>query len=134
MLCGPKEVMDKMNHLIKVHGGSMFGNWTNAAMALYRMEGFENRLQSTIKAADQIFKALNELPGVQINALDGGTNIYEMNLSKEINGRRMQEMLGKEFNIRIAPPDDRNHTLITVNETLLYQSPDYVISAFKKSI
>ena len=105
-----------------------------AAMALYRLDGFENRLQSAIKASDEIFRALNKLPGVQINRLDGGTNIYEMNLSKEINGKRMQETLSKQFNIRIAPPDDRNHTLITVNETLLYQSPDYVISAFKKCI
>jgi threonine aldolase len=134
MLCGPKEVMDKMNHLIKVHGGSMFGNWTNAAMALYRLEGFERRLQSAIKASGEIFKALNKLPGVQINSLDGGTNIYEMNLSKEINGKRMQETLSKEFNIRMAPPDDGNHARIMVNETLLYQSPDYVINAFKKSM
>lgn len=134
MLCGPKEVMDKMNQLIKVHGGSMFGNWTNAAMALYRVEGFDTRLQSAIKASNEIFKALNKLPGVQINSLDGGTNIYEMSLSKEMNGKRMQETLSKEFNIRMAPPDDRNHARIMVNETLLYQTPDYVINAFKKSM
>ena len=134
VLCGPKEVIDKMSHLIKIHGGSIYGNWTNAAMALYRMEGFEARLQNAIKASNEIFKALNKLPGVQINSLAGGSNIYAMYLSKEINCKKMQETLNKEFNIRIACPDDKDHTLIAVNETLLYQSTDYVINAFKKSI
>lgn len=134
ILCGSEEVINKMTHLIKVHGGSMYGNWTNAAMALYRMEGFEARLQKAIKAADEIFKALNKLPGVQINSLAGGTNIYTMELSKEIDGKKMQETLNKEFNIKMPRPDDRNHVLISVNETLIYQSTDYVINAFKKSI
>ena len=123
-----------MTHLIKIHGASMYGNWTNAAMALYRMEGFEDRLQNAIKASNEIFNELNKLPGVQITAIEGGTNIYAMELSKEIDGKKMQEKLNKEFNIRMARPDEKNHTLIAVNETLLYQSTDYVISAFKKCI
>lgn len=134
VLCGPKEVIGKMTHLIKIHGASMYGNWTNAAMALYRMEGFEDRLQNAIKASNEIFNELNKLPGVQITAIEGGTNIYAMELSKEIDGKKMQEKLNKEFNIRMARPDEKNHTLIAVNETLLYQSTDYVISAFKKCI
>jgi threonine aldolase len=44
ILCGEKSVIDKMPHLMKIHGGSMYGNWTNAAMALYRLDGFESRL------------------------------------------------------------------------------------------
>jgi len=134
VLCGPAEVIDKMTHLIKVHGGSMYGNWTSAAMALYRMEGFEARLQSAIKASDEIFKALNKIKGVQVNALAGGTNIYAMDLSAEIDGKKMRETLNREFNIRVPRPDEKNHSLISVNETLLYQSTDYVINAFKKSI
>ncbi len=134
ILCGPKEVIDKMTHLIKVHGGSMYGNWTNAAMALHRIEGFENRLQKAVNMSNEVFSAVNKFPGVQINSLAGGTNIYDMNLSKEIDGKKMQEKLNKEFNIKIGRPDDRNHSQLTVNETLLYQSADYVINAFKKSI
>ncbi|HPG11255.1 MAG TPA: beta-eliminating lyase-related protein [Chitinophagaceae bacterium] len=44
ILCGDKEVIDKMPHLIKIHGGNMFGNWLNAAMALHRLDGIEERL------------------------------------------------------------------------------------------
>ena len=134
VLCGTKEVIDKMSHLIKIHGGSIYGNWTNAAMALYRMEGFEARLQNAIKASGEIFKELNKLSGVQINSIAGGTNIYTMELSKGIDGKKMHETLNKGFNIRMMRPDDKNHTMLSVNETLLYQSTDYIINAFKKSI
>jgi threonine aldolase len=39
ILCGDKSVIEKMPHLIKIHGGNMFGNWLNAAMALHRLDG-----------------------------------------------------------------------------------------------
>lgn len=133
VLCGPKEIIDKMPHLIKVHGGSMYGNWANAAMALYRAEEFENRLQAAIKASGEIFSALNKLAGIRITPLEGGTNLYAMKLSKEINGNKMKEILRTEFNIRIPRPN-AGHALISVNETVLYQSTAYIINAFKKSI
>jgi threonine aldolase len=112
----------------------MFGNWANASMALHRLEGMEVRLQDAIKRANQIFPVLNKLPGVTINSIPGGTNICNLNLSKEIDGKKMQATLSKEFGIVMPPPNENNHTYLTMNETLLYQDPDYVINAFKRSI
>lgn len=133
ILCGPAAMIDKMPHLIKIHGGSMYGNWTNAAMALHRLEGFETRLQQAIKLSGEIFARLNKVTGIHIQALDGGTNIYSMELAREIDGKKMQESLNKEFNIRIPRPNDKNHVQLAVNETLLYQPADYVVNAFTKS-
>lgn len=134
ILCGDKAVIDKMPHLIKVHGGNMYGNWANAAMALYRLQGMEARLQTAIKRANAIFEALNKLPGVKVTSMPGGTNIYNLDLSKEINGKKMHENLRKDYNIMLSLPNENNHSLLSVNETLNYQRPDYVINAFKKSI
>jgi threonine aldolase len=134
ILCGDKAVIDKMPHLIKIHGGSMYGNWTNAAMALHRLEGLEKRLQDAVKRANEVFAELNKLQGVKISALDGGTNIYRIEFSKSINGTRLQEKLSKEYNIRMARPDGKNQTLVTVNETLLYQNAEYVVNAFRNSL
>ena len=80
ILCGDKELIGKMPHLIKIHGGNMYGNWLNAAMALHRLEGLEERLQEAIKRSTKIFASLNKIKGVRINALDDGTNIYELSL------------------------------------------------------
>jgi threonine aldolase len=132
MLCGPREVMDKMAHLVKVHGGAMYGNWANAAMALHRMEGFEARLQNAIQASRAIFAALNKLPGVKISPLDGGTNMYLLELDIKIERKKLRGAL-REANV-LMPIPDGNRAMLTVNETLLYQSVDYIVNAFKKGL
>jgi threonine aldolase len=134
ILCGDKKIMDKMEHLVKIHGGTMYGNWANAAMALQRLEGVEDRLKNAVKRSDEIFAALNKLPGVKISALAGGTNIYNIELGKEIDGKKMQQALNKEYSIRMPPPDAANKTQLTVNETLLYRDAGFVIDAFKNAV
>jgi threonine aldolase len=134
MLCGDKAVIDKMPHLIKVHGGTMYGNWANAAMALHRLEGFETRMKNTVQKANELFEVLNKIPGITIKALPGGTNIYSFALSPEIKSTKLRDALNTNYNIRIGRMNEKNEGFLTVNETLLYQDNNYIINAFKKSI
>ncbi|CAN5562434.1 hypothetical protein BH10BAC2_BH10BAC2_33330 [soil metagenome] len=133
MLCGDKTVIEKIPHLMKIHGGSMYGNWTNAAMALYRLDGVETRLQNARARSVELFDALNKLPGIHITALEGGTNIYQLQLGKAIDGKKLQTNLRNAF-IRMGMPDANNKVLISVNETLLYRDTAYVINAFKQAL
>ena len=133
VLCGTKTVIDKMPHLIKIHGGTVFSNWVSAAMVLSRLEGIENRLRESIQQATTIFAGLNKLPGLKVSALEGGTNIYTLEIDQKIDGNKMQQQLNKEFNIRIPPPGDKHKTILTVNETILYRDAAYIINAFKSS-
>lgn len=134
VLCGEKKIMDKMPHLVKIHGGSMYGNWTNAAMALSRLDGIEQRLADSIKRAEEVFAALNAIPGVKVSPLDGGTNIYSLQLPGNIDLKKLNEVLTKQYMIRIPRPDDKNQALITVNETLLVRNASYVVEAFKNAL
>ncbi len=134
VLCGDKAVIDTMPHLIKVHGGTMYGNWANAAMALYRLEGIETRLKNTVQKANELFDSLNKIPGITIKALPGGTNIYNFALSPKIDCAKTRDKLNTTFNIRIGRFNDKNESFLTVNETLLYQDNNYIINAFKKSV
>lgn len=133
VLCGDKDVIDTMPHLIKIHGGNMYGNWVNAAMALHRLEGMETRLAESKKRAEEIFEVLNKSGKVKITHPQGGTNIYHAEFSKELNGNKMQDILNREYGIRMIPPDKDNKTMITVNETLLYREKEYISNAFFKS-
>lgn len=133
ILCGDAAVIDQMPYLMKVHGGTMYSNWSNAAMALYKLEGFENRLLQAKERSKEIFTALNKIPGITIAQIPGGTNIYSLQLGKNIDGKKMQEALFKNHNIRM-PVNDKNEGRITVNETLLYEDAGYVINAFRKSL
>lgn len=134
VLCGDKNVIEKMPHLIKIHGGSMYSNWANAAMALHRLEGFEKRLQDTVAKAAALFAALNKIPGITVSALNAGTNIYQLQLGKEVEGRKMVTALRNKYNIRMPFPDSKNKIMITVNETLLYRDNDLLAEGFKKAI
>ena len=135
VLCGDKAVIDKMPHLIKIHGGNMFGNWLNAAMALHRLEGIEERLQEAIKRSAEIFASLNKIPGVKIAALDNGTNIYNMSLAAGMDVKKLSDHLAANYFIRIIPRREADGNIkITVNETLLYRDPKYIVDAFKDGI
>lgn len=134
VLCGDKKIMEKMPHLIKIHGGNMYGNWTNAAVALARMEGFEDRMKETVKRASDIFSALNQLEGIKVNALDNGTNIYQAELSKVIDGKKFRDTLRDTYNIRVGMPNDRNRLFLMVNESLITRDTAPVIDAFKNAL
>lgn len=112
----------------------MYGNWTNAAMALHRLEGLETRLQDAKKRGEEIFSSLNKIPGIKISQLPGGTNIYGIELDKSIDGKKLQQTLNSSYNIQMPRPNENNYSQLTVNETLLYQPAVYVTEAFRKSI
>jgi len=133
ILCGEKSLIEKMPHMIKIHGGNMFGNWLNAAMASYKLDGIEERLQEAIKRSKEIFASLNQIPGVKISPLDGGTNIYSMTFPNGVQGQKFGESLNGYF-IRMPRPNENSEAKISVNETLLYREPKYIIDAIKDSI
>lgn len=134
ILCGDASIIDQMTHLIKTHGGSMYGNWTNAAMALHRLEGVEERFKAAKERGEQLFKTLNMGNDIRIETLSQGTNIYRLTLAKNINGTAFQTKLNQQFNIRLAKPDSNNQSLINVNETILYQSLNDLVNAFRKAL
>jgi threonine aldolase len=134
MLCGDKIVMEKIPHLIKIHGGSMYGNWANAAMALHRLDGLEARFQNVIKQSAELFVALNKITGINISPLENGTNIYQLQLGKEVDCKKLQTALREVYNIRMPLPNKNNRILLSVNETLFNRDNAFIIEAFKKSI
>lgn len=133
VLCGDKTVIDKMPHLVKIHGGAMYQNWTNAAMASHRMDGFEERLKEAIKRADKIFEGLNKIPGVKVNKLDGGSNMHKMRIPAGSKRAVLRDELAKS-GIRTPRPDDNGELMISVNETLLYKEPGEIVAAFRSAL
>ncbi len=133
ILCGDKSLIEKMPHMIKIHGGNMFGNWLNAAMASYKLDTIEEKLQESIKRSKEIFAALNQVPGIKISPLEDGTNIYSMKFPSGLNVQKLGESFNNYF-IRIPRPNENGETKISVNETLLYREPKYIIDAIKDSL
>lgn len=133
VLSGDAAVMEKMPHLVKIHGGTMFSNWQNAAIALNRLDTIDSVLKNAISRAGEVFAAINKLKGIKITALDQGTNIYAVEFESAEKGKKIQEELNRTFKIRI-PLISSSSTQFTVNETILYRDAAYIIQAFTKSL
>ncbi|HMU10039.1 MAG TPA: aminotransferase class I/II-fold pyridoxal phosphate-dependent enzyme [Ferruginibacter sp.] len=133
VLCGEKKLIEKMPHLIKIHGGNMYGNWTNAAMALHRLEGFEDRMKETVKRSAVLFESLNQTEGIKVNILDNGTNICMMEIAKEADGKKFRDKLRDGYNIRIGI-NAKNQSYLMVNESLITRDIAAVIDAFKEAL
>lgn len=134
ILCGEASVIAKMQRQIKIHGGNIFNNWTNAAMALHKLENIEIVLANVVQRSAELVDGLNKIKGIKVTAIPNGTNIYMLDLLPAVNANKMRDRLKSEFKIDMRPPNENNQVMITMNETLLNQSLPSVLSAFEKTI
>lgn len=134
MLCGDKVVIDKMRHLIKVHGGAVFQNWINAAMVMHHLDGLDGRLKQMASQALTLFEQLNRLPGIRINALPGGSNIFHLQLDAGIDLAKLRENLNKQHRIFLGNRRGNDPIGLTVNETLLLRDNARIVEAFQASL
>lgn len=133
VLCGSQQLIAQMPHYIKIYGGTMYANWSNAAMALDKLNQVEDKLAATVKRANELAAQLSKLPGVSLKALDGGTNIYELQLATSIDGVKMGAALATDYQVRIPKPNASNRALLSMNETLLYRDMGNIVKCFREA-
>lgn len=134
ILCGDKAVIEKMVHLMKIHGGSMFSNWTNAAMALYHAESAESRWQQTRKRAEELIALINQLPELKISPVPSGTNIHTMQIGKGVDIQKFGTSLSKDHNIGISRPNPTGMLRFTFNESVLTREASAIVNSFKAAL
>lgn len=134
VLCGDKKVIDKMPHLVKVHGGSIFSNWSNAAMALHHLQDIDKVLQESIGKAQTLFKELNAIGGLQISAREKATNIFDLRFDKKIDTVKMARWLREEKGIIVGQPQPYGASRMMVNPTILRRDNATITTAFKKAL
>lgn len=134
VLCGPKGYIEPMEHLVKVHGGGMYQNWTNAAMALHTLEGLEQRLQATRERADRLFLALNKIQGIRIQPVPEGSNVFLLQMEKGYDGKTLAKVLAEKYAVRIPSPEEDGVSHLHVNEGLLLREEDSIVAAFRAAV
>lgn len=133
MLCGEKTVIDKMVHQVKIHGGTMFTNWTNAAIALHNLQDIDSRLQEARKRGVELIGMLNKLPQMKITPIPNGTHLYMIQYAKDVDVVKAGTKLAKEHNISIGRPNASGLARFAINYTILYQDLGKTFAAFKSS-
>jgi threonine aldolase len=134
ILSGDAEVIDKMEHQIKILGGSILRNWAVTAMAMHYLPGIEKRWKQIIERTNKLIPELNRIHGLKIIPLENGTNSYRMELDAQIDTSKLSEYLYQQ-NILWGPKvrDARQHYFV-VNESLLGLENDDIIVAWKKGV
>lgn len=130
VLAGPKAVIDRVPHLLKVHGGAQYQNWTNAAMALHRMDGFTDRMARARLQGDALAADLNGLRGIRITAVPQGTNMFRV----DVDGRGAALRTGLRASGIWLPVNDGGAGWLAINETILHAGNGYIVDAFKKAL
>lgn len=134
ILCGDKTVIAKMEHLIKIHGGTVFSNWSNAAMALHHLEGLEERLKQSAARARELFLLLNAMPGIEIKSLPGGSNIYDLKLRDTVDSKQFSDILAGKYKIQVSSRKVDGMIKLRVNETLLHRDVKSLAKAFEETL
>jgi threonine aldolase len=134
ILCGPRDVIGRMDHLTKIHGGVVFMNWANAAMALHHLQGLDDRLKRSVIQARQLFQRLNQLPGLKITEIAGGTNIVNLQLSTSVNASRLSERLWTKHGIGLPSAKADGTAKLMINESLLNRTNDQLVAAFTEAL
>ncbi len=131
ILCGSKEHIAPMEHLVKVHGGAMYQNWSNASIALHHLQGLEIRLTTAKQTWENMITPLNSIGAFQIQPIPNGCNIYHIKMNAGYDGKKLAEALSGGHAIRLPTPDEEDGAIhLHVNETILQRDQNAIITAF----
>lgn len=133
VLCGDKAFIDQMHHLIKIHGGGIFTNWTNAAMALHHLNSIDEVMDQIKAKAKTLFVLLNQLKGIKIEALPDGTNLFNVKVTG-VDAQKLNARLRAEHNIVFGQPKPDGFVKIKVNPTLLRRDNQLIYESFKEAL
>ena len=134
VLVGTAEFCDGLYHDRRMFGGGLASANFSAALALKGAEGFEERFNDAIKRATTLFDKLNTLAGIHIGRIENGSNIFPMDLSRDLDLDRFVKILQEQsVSVSLGDPDTRRSTL-RVNTTILRQDVETLFVAFRSAL
>ena len=130
VLAGTAQFCDGLYHDRRMFGGGLASANFSAALALKGAEGFEERFNAAIKRGTTLFDKLNTLAGIHIGRIENGSNIFPMDLSRDLDLDKFVKILQEQsISVSLDDPDSRRGTL-RVNTTILRQDVDTLFAAF----
>ena len=130
VLCGSEDVIERVAHLRKLHGGNMYQNWPNAAVALHFLDGFTERFANARTKADTLFTTLERTGRFEITPIPNGSNIFRLHVTGA-DPDRFRRALRETWNVGLKAPDENGLILVHVNETQLDLSNEALVEAFE---
>ena len=130
VLCGPESVIERVALLRKMHGGDMYQNWPNAAVALHFLKGFEDRFAKARAKADTLFTMLEATGLFEVHPVPNGSNIFKLGLGNA-DVDRFRARLSEKWTVKVSGAQDDGLIRLHVNDTQLGIPNDTLTEAFE---
>ena len=111
----------------------MFQNWHNALIALHFLDGFEARLINAKQKSELLFKELSKIEGIRIETFKRGSNTAKLFVTP-VNHGQFSQRLFRDHKIAVLPNRIDKFIPLKVNETLLDQSNEKIVAAFRDTL
>ena len=105
-----------------------------AALALEGVEGFDDRFTKAMSKAGSLFDELKAIPGLSVGAYEHGSNIFPLTLQPGIELESFANRLAESRVFVSAGEEDLVSPHLTVNTTILRQTNEQIVSAFRTAV
>lgn len=131
ILAGPKEIIEDLYHQRRMFGGGLNEAWPSAVLAVHSLNNFDQRYKNVIDLTKKLKDNLNNLPGLSVENITNGTNVFRLILDRKVNINLFKESLVKK-KIYLPVRDERFYGFsLKTNESLLSDSLENIILHFK---
>src|SRR5271154_5793474 len=132
VLAGPRHLLDGLYHQRRMFGGGLRQAWPYAAVALHYLDGFDERFAQAATAADMLFRALGELPGVRVMRSAASTNVTHISICGGAAASLPERLRAHKILTRpprLAASTEAEFKLV-VNETIMRRPVDQITADF----
>ena len=133
ILVGESDFIENLYHERRMFGGGLASTCMQAALALAGSEGFEERFNSAMEKGGDLFTRINELDGIHIGKYENGSNIFPVEFGEQVNLDGFISSLRRKW-VFIYDEGDPKCLHLTVNTTILRQSNDELVEAFRDAL
>ena len=132
ILAGEKDFIEGLYHDRRMFGSGLAHSSVIAALALHGIENFETKFDEAMQKATTLFRNLNTLKHVSIEAFTHGSNIFKLIVSGNLNIEQLADHL-KSAGIFIYPESGLPIAYLHVNSTILRQTNQKITEAFSQA-
>ena len=131
ILAGSADFCEDLYHHRRMFGGGLSSSALAAALALDGSVGFEARFADAMAKARSLFDDLDQIRGLSVGAYEHGSNIFPLTLATGLEFEPFVERLSAHRVFVGADEHDPASFHLTVNTTVLRQTNDQIVDAFK---
>lgn len=134
ILAGTEEFCEGLYHDRRMFGSGLSSSAFAAALALNGVDGFEERFARAMSQGRSLFNELSKIDGMHVGPYEHGSNIFPLTLDESIDIDALADRLKENWIFVPTTADDYGRHHLTVNTTLLRQSNDEIVTAFREAL